>query len=115
MGLSAVLEGKKLQRFELKKLKYADYSLLPNQINLLKKRGYIFQALMDGHAIPISPKQKHFVRMCRDHRVKPTDECEAIWKRYLLAVAEDAKLERLELQLPTTADLVFWHSGCEVI
>jgi uncharacterized protein YifE (UPF0438 family) len=95
MALIAVLEGLRIEPFRRKSLKHLKYRdrFSPHELELLETEGHVFQALMDRVAFPISPKHKHFVQMCNDLTILPSDPSETVWKTYLAIIEEDRVLE----------------------
>lgn len=85
------------EKFVLKKLKHAEYSLSGEEIRLIQRHGTKLQALMDETIFSTGADDKHFVEVCKG-KAEPTTEIERVWLTYLSTLEEEKRLEDIWLE-----------------
>lgn len=84
------------EKFELKKLRHAEYSITWEEKRMIRRHGTKLQALMDGTILSTGAEDKHFVEVCKG-KVEPTTKIERAWLSYLSTLEEEKKLEAIWL------------------
>jgi uncharacterized protein YifE (UPF0438 family) len=95
MEIYAVPKGLNLKElFPLKRFKFTEITLSPDEKALLRRHGTALSALRDGIAIPFTPKQKHFVEVCKG-LVEPNTKQERVWLKYISMLEDEKRLAEL--------------------
>jgi uncharacterized protein YifE (UPF0438 family) len=79
-------------KFQLKRFKFTESKLSPSEKELLRERGIVLHEFWDGTLNPITPKQKHFIEMCKGN-AEPNNEEERVWLKYISMLENEKRLE----------------------
>jgi uncharacterized protein YifE (UPF0438 family) len=82
------------EKFQLKRFKFTEITLTISEKELLRKRGTVLREFYDGTLTPITPKQKHFVDVCKGN-AEPDNEEERVWMKYVSMLKDEKRLEEL--------------------
>lgn len=82
------------EKFQLRHFRFTDIRLSPSEKEILRKRGTVLREFGDGTLTPITPKQRHFVEVCKG-TVEPDNEEEKVWLKYISMLKDEERLKAI--------------------